>query len=634
MASKTGPLIPITKNSVDSSFYAPRAIIAVLHFTENFVNTLMPQDSSNTVSDDFVKIEPIIVVSEDIMNMSINSDKKGCTHTLTAMLAPGSYNYLGLISPGDWIMGWIVNTKDKRDQLVKNLKSNNPKQSNYFDSGLKFIGQCHTIQEQFKVGSNGVKSVRYNLNATGFNPYQTQVVYSPYLNPGEGTNGSNVLFRNEFFKNVTGGDGFYLEDAQAAFSVQDQLVRLHQTFLGPGPGSNVKSQGNSLRTVQNGFAVPSELASILGLGKSSDAKADTNFSFADLTSALIGVQSFSAHNEGNPEDQVDIGPDFVLKSQHQDFGTYWEPDDSSQNLTGRKILGVTPTIGGSIWSILQNHLNPVLNEMYVCLRPEPKSGHILPTFVARQIPFSLQTNDKLNTTLFTLLPRFVIDEDIIMGYDFSKSEALRTNTVFLTADSVLNQGSQIHQDALNVISGPWRYDINDVTKNGIRIYNSKISDDTFNFEGVDPDLLKNYNSVISDFLQNSHLKYSGNLQTIGIEKPVTVGENLQIADIIFHIENLTHVYSVSGNGLTSFMTSFGLSNGIHDDDSSLTSPLDEFAGIPQTDTSIDDFAKIKGGYAKETTIQELVQQDPKPQVIAVGKGSDIDSSKTGNGNIG
>ncbi len=631
MANKTGPIIPITKNSVDSSFYSPRAIIAVMHFTENFVTTMLPSESANTVSDNFMKIEPIIIVSEDILNMSINSDKKGCTHTLTAMLAPGSYNYLGLISPGDWIMGWIVNTKDKKDQLIKNLNANNPKQSNYFDSGLKFIGQCHTIQEQFKVGQTGVKSVRYNLNATGFNPYQTQVVYSPYLNPGESTNGANVLFRNEFFKNVTGGDGFYLEDAQAAFSVQDQLIRLHQTFLGPGPGSNVKNQGDSLRTVQNGFAVPTELASILGMGKS-DAKADTKYSFADITSALVGVQSFTAHTEGNPEDQVDIGPDFVLKSQHQDFGTYWEPSDSSKNLTGRKILGVTPTIGGSIWSILQNHLNPVLNEMYVCLRPEPKTGHIVPTFVARQIPFSLKENNKLNTTLFTLLPRFVIDYDIITGYDFSKSEALRTNTVFLTSDSVLNQGSQVHQDALNVISGPWRYDINDVTKNGIRIYNSKISDDTFNFEGVDPDLLKNYNSVVSDFLQNSHLKYSGNLQTIGIEKPVTIGENLQLGDTIFHIENLTHVYSVLNNGLTSFMTAFGLSNGIHDADEDL--PLDDFPGIPQTDTNIDDFAKIKGGYSKETTIQQLVQEDPKPQVTAITRSSDLDSSNSGSGNVG
>lgn len=608
--------IPITKNAIDSSVYSPRAVIAVFHFKNNQVKTLFPVDSSNKVSDDFVDTLPIILLSDDILNLTVNSDKKGCTHSLSTLLSPGTFNYLGLISPGDWVMAWIVNSKDKRDALVRRLKTNKPTQSNQFNSGLKFIGQCHTIQEQFKVSNNGTKTVRYSLNAIGFGQYQSQIVYSPYLNPGEGTNKNNFMFANNFFKNLTGQHGIYEEQVKNDFSIHDQIIRLHQIFLGPGPGPDIKDQ-DILRTVQNGFAVPAGVGRLLGLGTDSDDKADTKLAFADITTALVGIQVFnpSQATQNSTDGSYDIGPDFEIKDGHKEFGTYWEPKSDSYRLTGKKELGITPTIGGSIWNILQNHSNPVLNEMYVCLRPEPGTGNILPTFVIRQIPFSTKDNENIATTQFRDLPRFVIDYDIVMGYDFCKSEALRTNTIFLTTESVMDQGNKVHQDQLNISAGPWKYDINDVTKNGIRIYNAKISDDTFSYEENNLDLLQTYNNVLSDFLENSHLKYSGNLQTIGIEDPIAVGENTQLGDVVLHIESLTHTYSVGSNGVTSFFTSMSLSNGIHDTDQGT---LDNFDALPAQDTVNDNFAKIKGGYTKELVTQDPPSDDPKPKIKSQG----------------
>jgi hypothetical protein len=62
--------------------------------------------------------------------------------------------------------------------------------------------------------------------------------------------------------------------------------------------------------------------------------------------------------------------------------------------TGTELLGtflpVMPELTNKpLWSVLQQFLNPTVNEMYTCLRVN-KDNRVVPTLVVRQIPFTTE----------------------------------------------------------------------------------------------------------------------------------------------------------------------------------------------------------------------------------------------------
>ncbi len=605
------PNIKIGLNANDSVQQNARSIIAIFPYTNKKVNLTnynfigSPGNEGPDVGS-FLSLRSTVpvILTNDIISLNINTSKEGLSHTLSSILAPHSYNYLALCGPSDYIMAWIVNSDEDYNRVLKNLQNNKP--ANDYNSGLKFLGQIQTIQENYRVAGNGTKIIRYNLNALGFQAYQSQVVFSPFITKADEADKNRIFFASDFFKKIGGS---YLDLIKNNLSVQEQFIFFHKVLLGVGPGQVNNDQAKSetyKNTVKNAFNIPAEVAKTLGQRDKSTTDAGKNnlFTYADIISLIIGIQQYS--NQGN---SGKLGPD-VVSGTSSDENSIFTNSSAAYKLRGKRLVNLSPTMNATIIGILQEHSNSVINEIYATLRPRPAGdSEIVPTLVCRQIPFSKKKNNKLKTTQFLDLPRFEIDYKSIMSYDISKSDALRLNTVQVSLQPVISSSNAAASQTFNVLYGGWAVDVGDIRRNGQKAFQAVISDDAFTTsqeqEGSNSNqvaskkdaVLQAYNDLLVDFLENQHLKYSGNIQTFGIQEPICIGENIQFGEIVGHIEAITHNYQVSSDGHISFSTSIDFSHGIHQDgDMDTFNDKDIFIEFEKGKS----FGDIRGGSIKES----------------------------------
>jgi hypothetical protein len=255
------------------------------------------------------------------------------------------------------------------------------------------------------------------------------------------------------------------------------------------------------------------------------------------------------------------------------------------------FLPAIPQFNGqkSVWSIISQFLNPIVNEMFTTLRVSP-SGDIMPTLIARQLPFTsgmlsdqyhpkemIVSDDKhkrhkavkngdgaspqfqtrkLNFTRFTELPRWTVSPILIKSVDLGRSDALRFNFVHVVAEAGLgdkNKTAQISRDP------PIRDDL-DIDRSGLRPYmvsvNCAPSDATLRRAGE-------WSYLISDIVMGQQMTITGSLDLVGVQSPICIGDNIEYDNHVLHIESVTHSFSVNmANGMTTFSTSLGLTHGM------------------------------------------------------------------------
>ncbi len=575
------PNIKIGFNTSDSTQQSARAIIAIFPYTNKKVkltNYKFIGNAPPNVEESFLSLRSTtpVILTNDVISLNINTSKEGLSHTLSSILAPQTYNYLALCGPSDYIMAWIVNSDVDFNRIVNNLQNNKP--ANDYNSGLKFIGQIQTIQENYRVAGNGTKIIRYNLNALGFQAYQSQVVFSPFITAADEKDQNRIFFASDFFKKIGGS---YLNLIKNNLSVQDQFIFFHKVLLGVGPGTDKQPNAETYNnTVKNAFNIPAEVAKTLGQREKTDK--NSKFTYADIMALIIGIQQYSNGSTSSSK----LGPD-VIGITASNEGSVYVNEKSAYKLRGRRLVNLSPTMNATIIGILQEHSNSVINEIYATLRPKPLSeNEIVPTLVCRQIPFSKKPNDKLKTTQFLDLPRFEIDHKSVMSYDISKSDALRLNTVQVSLQPVISSSNAAANQTFNVLYGGWATDIGDIRRNGQKSFQAVVSDDAFTTsqeqDGSNPNqvsskedpVLKAYNDLMVDFLENQHLKYSGTIQTFGIQEPICVGD-----------------------GRINFSTAIDFSHGIHKDGE--IDNFDDRENFSEFEKG-KSMADIRGGSIKET----------------------------------
>jgi hypothetical protein len=613
-----------SQNSFDSYQLRPRAVIAIFPFKIRPIYPYVVIEPTQAYDfKDYLDLRNnVIIIADDILAMDIGTGKGAPNHTLQAQLAPtsGDIEFIQACAPGDHVMAWIVNGTTALEDLINKLKNLEP--ANQYESGLKFYGQVMEIQESFRVGQTGVKNTRYNLVASGFNQYNAQIYYSPFLTPKDSTNEAAFLFPKLFYKTI--GDNviqkIYSKEEGGPLSIQKQLKFMHKLLLGPGPGPTASN--SPIKSVNGAFSVPKQVAKVFGRsGGSQDP------TFADLASVILGLQTSGGDGPLGPNFKLD---DSDINSNGDTFGCYWEPKQESDYLKGRKALRVSPTMGGTIYSLLQQVSNPAINEMYFTLRPDPSgNGNILPTMVCRQLPFITKVVDSLNNfnyTKFFDLPRFIIPKEIIMGYEISRSDALRLNATMVRQDASQGKpGLQGVVDSVAIQYGNWAFDTSDIKRNGMRFYPVKVDQDLIALDDKKAsEVIRSYTAFISSIISNQHLKYNGVIQTFGIFDPICVGENLEFNNIVFHIEGVKHVYQVQ-NGLPIFRTTLSISHGIHK-----SGDLEAL----QDKENYKQFSDMRSGIIKEGTYKTIFVKASGNAGTTDTTGGSFETTEGNSGNFG
>ena len=521
-----------------------------------------------------------LVVENDCVQLTVSETKQGVTGSLQATLLSGDINYRTAIAPGDFVfanmLNWTESTDDNEVTVQSIAKRARVLQSiNRFGDGFKGVFKVQNVRRGLRVSPDGKKQLVFFITAFSFTEFNNKMYFNPYLlDSGDKDNDTLFVTRisDQWNKIVSN---------KSKRNIQTILKLFITSFLGEGLSDEGKKNKGILKSPNDLFFMPQEVGKLLGIPKAKKA--------ADIFNYILGIQKYTkTSSNANPRDG--LSP-FINKRKGRFFET-------SQGIDGANVIQPEYWNQKQVWSIMQQYLNSVINEMYTTHKVDPSSGRIMPTIVVRQKPFTTehfgkQKNEELSksATRFFNLPRWKISPNMIIGdLNLGSEEAARINFVqvfgrSIALDPAVNISSQIAKK--NYV-----YDKADVQRNGLKPYIV-----TSNFDFPDGDDNKGnraplWTTMVADWVIGGHLKENGTIPLVGVQDPMPVGDNLELDGMVYHIESVTHNFVQGPEGDKTFRTNVSVSNGV---DLRSNSVAPYYAEMEHTDI----FTKKLEDYARE-----------------------------------
>lgn len=533
---------------------SPFWIIAVIRFAQPLTFSRKKlfaheKDASYDAGvDDLIRERSLIALSDDVLQLQIQSSKATHISSLQATLANGSLNYLQEIQPNDWVFSWILNSETAGRELLKRVLVGEA--CNKFDDGLKFVGRVQSIRKKTTQAPTGQRTIRYTLSAAGFKEMESTAFYDPALVKQEESLGQTLtemgIELDEVFADAGKNAG--------GLTTTKIIPRLLKLLLGEGippessqagPDVQIASGLTQTKEAPFAYAIPQTACDLLGQTNQSKQVP----SYADILELVIGLQKYGTQS-GSPEKV--FSPDGAA-GQSSNFRTL-----NDKLLGSFQPLPITFTTK-TVWSILEEFKNQAVNEIYATLRVNP-AGNVLPTVVVRQLPFSTSYAMEQNgedLTGFLELPRWYADPILVNDIDIGKSDALHINFVHTYGQASAEAGVSLTEQ---IIQNPPIRDEEDIKRSGLRAHMQTVNcsiDDTQDEAGK-------WMLITADFMIGQQFTLTGTCDMIGISAPICPGDNFEIDDTVYHIEAVSHVCSING-GLKQFNTSLSLSHGMRSD---------------------------------------------------------------------
>ena len=595
----------------------PYWIVAVFRLENPITYDRLEGESFSRNFSQAIKIVgPPLIVTDDCIQLQVSHSKQNYISQLNATFANSGINYLSQVFPGDYVFAWMVNDEIKFQSIIDRLlkkKAPSPKDStlqdvpnqkggpddyscNNFDDGLKFYGRVQSIRKTLSQQPNGLKIVRYSLSGVGFSEFDAQIFYNPYL----ATNQNGLPQISTFFAKL----GIQLNEIIGKIRIGDNEVAGIKTttaltlfidlLLGRGVPKNLGQDiiPNGLVNTygldaEASYIVPTEVCEVLGKTEPSG----NFFRFADILDCIVGVQKYQTH--GNAL-EYGLNDSTITKVR------VFQPDDmisgGTRRITNDLLGSFLPQIphfsNKPVWTILRQYLNEPVNEMYTCLRVNP-DGKIVPTFVARQLPFSspafkeTEFGSTTKHTEFLELPRWVVAPSLVRDVDVGRSDALRFNWIGIYGDYPDPNRTITHQMVENLP----KLDNLDIARSGLRMYMQTVSCSALEVRagGINKGAPAKWMAICSDFLMGQQMSMTGTMNIIGVQSPICPGDNLEWDGTVFHIESVNHMCSISPLGQKTFITNLALSHGVRADPPEKMSNLsgakqvDFYGGVKNSD---------------------------------------------------
>lgn len=487
------------------------------------------------------------VVENDCLQVSVNVSKGSLTPSMNAVLVMTDKNYVADVAPGDFVIVNMLNWEKDARRVADNARARKP--INGPNDGFKGIFKVQGSRRIITTDPNtGTKIVLFKINGFAFTEYNNTIYFNPYLIDPSQDPKNQLLFAS-----FIGRDWANLVNSKGLTNVQDVIATLIQSFIGAGITNQGRFEKNgTLKSPNVHFFIPELVGKLLGVTGAKAAK--------DIYVHIFGIQKY-------------------LTGSTQSLASAMNPQGGKMNQKFNRIYYTGTPCGGDTflkpeywnqvktWSILNQYTNSPLNELYTCFRISP-SGNVMPTVVFRQIPFTNEDfkQTSLPVTKFMNLPRWNVDTALILDQDMGRDESARINFVqYFGKSTVSENGADIAQE---IARGNYSYDIDDVQRSGLRPYivTTQFDEPT--------DRNKEYRSpgwakIVGDALIGGHLKMNGRITCAGIVDPIAVGDNLQLDNIVYHIEQISHTANISAqDGKKMFRTSIELSSGVSVESSS------------------------------------------------------------------
>lgn len=480
-----------------------------------------------------------LVVENDCIQVSTTIRKGTLTPSVTATLKMTDINYESDVAPGDFMFVNILNWETDARDVANKARAKKP--INGINDGFKGVFKVQGVRKIINVDPNtGTKILLFKIDGFAFTEFNNTIYFNPYLIDPNQDPKNQLLFAS-----FIGEDWTHLINAKGLTNVQDVIAVLIQSFIGTGITKIGELEKKSVVPTKNThFFIPQLVGTYLGVKAVKAAK--------DIYIYMFGIQKYS----GSAVQSVAQGmnPDGV----YQKFNRFYYTNDPCG---GDTLLKPEYWNQVQTWSILNQYSNAPLNELFTCFRVSPE-GDVMPTVVFRQIPFSTEdfTASKLPISKFLNIPRWKIDTALILSQDIGREEAARINFVqYFGKSTVTKEGAEIVQE---IAKGNFAYDVEDVQRSGLRPYIVTTQFDELTSvkkEFHSPDWAK----IVGDCLIGGHLKLNGTIVCAGIQDPIAIGDNLELDGIVYHIEQITHMASITAvSGIKIFRTTLQLSSGV------------------------------------------------------------------------
>jgi hypothetical protein len=514
----------IGQNSVDSQQGSPESVLAFMRFSN--------RDTYNYAGDELGIREPL-VVSNDCIKLSLNRSKQNPLTQLTAVLMGGDVNYSAAVSPGDFVTANILNWPEDAQRVA--AKAASGQSINHWSDGFKGIFKVQSVRERNIVAGDGKKFIVYHVHALGFTELNVKHYYNQAI--------SDAFSKESLDISQYAIGDWFKERVKNNSDIQDIIPVLFQALIGEDRTKKDAKIANYGRTH---FMLPDGIGKLFG----------RNMTYvSDLFNYYLGVWAAASPNAESP--WIAFNSMFTKK----DGNFYY----TSNPLQGKKIISYENWNQNTVWSIVQSYLNETLNEMYTTYKVN-QEGFIFPSVVLRQKPFTNKHFSFTNTngseiplTNYMEVPRWKIDPSLIMEYDFGKDEAARVNFVQVFTRSVADNGDI--NSTTQIANKNFVYDQKDILRHGLKPY---ITTANFDFPDAKTKILHGnmWSQMVGDWLIGGHLKYNGTVRCAGIVEPISVGDNLEFNNVVFHIENIAEDVSIDGEGRKNWSTILTLSFGM------------------------------------------------------------------------
>ncbi len=598
---------------IDEVDLDPYWVIAVwrMRYPLTFERRTLASTTSIDIGQTVDTLPTPLIITGLCSQLSVERNKGNYLMSMSAHLRPGGPNFLVEILPKDVCAAWIFSHRDQAKDLIAALNRGLPDAvggsasvTNGFNSGLRFLGRVKSLRKQLSVtGGTGLKSLGYQLQATGFNEFSTQFFYEQGLTeliPELGMWAARIGTSLDDLTRTKEGTG----DMQSA-AVMKVLLEM---FFGKGIPPGFGHEGDTLQNTTGGtspdpkespygFIMPEVMGKLLG--KRSASKAGGVLAYADLLEVILGLQKYVDTAAGGGRSTLSPASYQPTGFSSGDGSGTTFDDNGNLHLCTHDIYGAFPAqrpevFGKPVWTLLQQYLNPAINEMYTCLRVNAR-GAIVPTLVIRQIPFTTSAFAKAHeddpdmpTTSFLELPRWRLHPVLVEGMDIGRSDAEHFNFVHVYGQNGIH--SPLVNPTLQLVRFPPIRDDLDIVRSGPQVLQATVNCGVAELVGKN---VNRWNSLCADFYCGSEFSLNGTINAYYLQAPLAIGDNLEFDGVVYHIESILDSCQIDSRGKKSAITSLQLSHGMRATPAAITGlhyqyrnpDLGQYAGIYSDDTT-------------------------------------------------
>lgn len=492
-----------------------------------------------------------IVVENDCINVDTTGNKGSLTPAMSATLVQTDTNYETALAPGDFVFVNILNWESEAREVAEKARLGLP--INTLKDGFKGLFKIQSVRKSIQVDpETGTRRLIFKIDGFAFTEFNNTIYFNPNLINEK--NLSNVAL---YISDIAPAWASWVSKAGKPF-VQEIIAFLIQNLIGSGVDPKARSANGVLVSPNVHFLVPLLVGQLLGLKKEVIAA-------KDIYNYLFGIQQYS----GAPFTPANLAKGLNpsnLRNDPEYPGFYY----TTKSCEGNTILKAEYWNQVKVWSILNQYTNSPLNELYTCFKVNSVTNSVMPTVVFRQIPFTSEdfVTQKLGVldasaasitiTRFLTVPRWKISPALVLNMDIGRDEAARINFhQYYAKSNFSDKGVEISGETA---AGNYVYDKDDIVRNGLRPYVVQVQFD--DLPGPLTYAAPRWARIVGDAVIGGHLKMNGTLVCAGIVDPITVGDNLEFDNVVYHIEQISHSCVQSPTGGKTFRTTISLSHGV------------------------------------------------------------------------